>query len=67
MQVEVRRKPYTFFLLYLQVGLLLAVPPLIVLLKQSKQLQNYNVSSVELIYCGGAPLASTVIDEVKKR
>lgn len=67
---------YLWYLLYLfpsmldwysQVGLLLAVPPLIVMLGKSKILSNYDVSSVELIYCGGAPLDSEAMILFKKR
>ncbi|KAL0851121.1 hypothetical protein ABMA28_006988 [Loxostege sticticalis] len=48
-------------------GLLMAVPPLIVLLAKSSILNKYDVSSVELMYCGGAPLDWSVIMEIKQR
>lgn len=45
----------------------MVVPPLVVMLTKSTVLKNYDVSSVEYIYSGGAPLDSVVIDEIKKR
>ncbi|KAG6440441.1 hypothetical protein O3G_MSEX001340 [Manduca sexta] len=50
-----------------KVGILYAVPPLIVMLAKSRMLQNYDLSSVELMYCGGAPLDLAVMGEAKKR
>lgn len=50
-----------------QAGMLLAVPPLVVMLTKSSIIENYDVSSVETIYCGGASLALSVMTEVKKR
>ncbi|KAH9637680.1 hypothetical protein HF086_009348 [Spodoptera exigua] len=58
------------YLSYIQkyrVGVLLAVPPLVVALTKSPIIQNYDVSSVEFIYSGGAPLDLGVINEVKQR
>lgn len=43
------------------------MPPLVFLLNKSNLLQQYNISSVELIYCGGAPLDTSVIDDAKKK
>ncbi|KAJ8735612.1 hypothetical protein PYW07_007232 [Mythimna separata] len=48
-------------------GTLVAVPPLVVMLTKSNILKNYDVSSVEIIYCGGAPLDVAVINEAKRR
>uniref|UniRef100_A0A2A4J232 Luciferin 4-monooxygenase n=1 Tax=Heliothis virescens TaxID=7102 RepID=A0A2A4J232_HELVI len=50
-----------------RVGVLLVVPPLLVMLTKSELVKNYDVSSVEYFYCGGAPLDLTVMTEVKKR
>ncbi|XP_063822002.1 uncharacterized protein LOC135072009 [Ostrinia nubilalis] len=48
-------------------GLLMAVPPLVVMLAKSSILKEYDVSSVELVYSGGAPLDWNVIMEMKQR
>ncbi|CAH0592509.1 unnamed protein product [Chrysodeixis includens] len=50
-----------------KVGVLMVVPPLVVMLTKSAVVKNYDVSSVEYIYSGGAPLDSVVIAEIKKR
>ncbi|CAB3240784.1 unnamed protein product [Arctia plantaginis] len=48
-------------------GLLLVVPPLVVMLTKSSIIQNYDTTSVELMYCGGAPLDLAVMLETKRR
>ena len=47
--------------------MLLAVPPLVVMLSKSPIVKNYDVTSVEYIYCGGAPLDLVVMDVLKQR
>lgn len=46
--------------------MLIAVPPLVVLLTKSRIIKNYDVSSVELIFCGGAPLDLAVMADAKR-
>lgn len=48
-------------------GILLMVPPLLVILTKSKLIDKYDVSSVQIMYCGGAPLDSSVMTSIKKR
>lgn len=57
--------PYIFF--NIQVNYLLAVPPLVVMLSKSTILKDFDVSSVEIIYSGGAPLDPKVVNESKHR
>lgn len=53
--------------MYFQVNYLLAVPSLVVILCKSVILDNYDVSSVEIIQSGGASLEKNVLLDVKKR
>ncbi|XP_072937895.1 luciferin 4-monooxygenase-like [Epargyreus clarus] len=59
--------------LYLQtiakhkIGILSAPPPLLVTLCKSTIVREYDISSVELIYSGGAPLNLSVINQLKNR
>ncbi|KAI8438594.1 hypothetical protein MSG28_011041 [Choristoneura fumiferana] len=46
---------------------LLVAPPLVVLLSKSSLVDKYDLSSVQVIYSGGAPLDGGVIQQVKKR
>nr|CAB3510143.1 unnamed protein product [Spodoptera littoralis] len=50
-----------------RIGVLLAVPPLVVTLTKSPLVQNYDVTTVEIVYSGGAPLDLGVINEIKQR
>ncbi|CAH2102457.1 unnamed protein product [Euphydryas editha] len=50
-----------------KIGVLVVAPPLIVMFCKSTLVNKYDVSSVELIYSGGAPVTSEVIDQLKTR
>ncbi|XP_038207745.1 luciferin 4-monooxygenase-like [Zerene cesonia] len=59
--------------LYLQtiekykIGVITIAPPLLVMLCKSKIADEYDLSSMELIYSGGAPIDLDTIHQVKKR
>ncbi|KAI1778398.1 acetyl-CoA synthetase-like protein [Hypoxylon cercidicola] len=45
---------------------LVAVPPIIVLLAKSPLSRKYDLSSLEVVGCGAAPLGAEVVEEVEK-
>ncbi|KAL7297281.1 hypothetical protein TKK_0009681 [Trichogramma kaykai] len=50
-----------------RIKILTMVPPLMVFLAKHPMVDNYDLSSVKLIWCGAAPLSSDVENAVKKR
>ncbi|XP_032527004.2 uncharacterized protein LOC116777513 [Danaus plexippus] len=50
-----------------KVGVLIIAPPLIVMLTKSELANKYDISSVEFIYSGGAPIDKESIEKVKQR
>lgn len=51
----------------MQVTTLLAVPPMMVQIANSTNVTQYDTSSVCKIFCGAAPLAPSLCDEVRKK
>lgn len=47
--------------------MLMAVPPLMLLLAKHPLVSKYNLSSLLVIFCGAAPLSKEIEDEVYKR
>lgn len=47
----------------LQVNVVGLVPPMMIFMTKSPLVKNYDVSSLEHILCGAAPVASTIIKE----
>jgi len=50
-----------------RIKLLFAVPPIIVFLAKYPLVDKYDLSSLEILYCGAAPLNKDTEDQVKKR
>lgn len=46
---------------------MITVPPIIKFLLKDEIVQNFNVSSIEEIICGGAPLNSEIEDEIQRK
>lgn len=57
----------TFFFQTYKVNMLMAVPPLMLLLAKHPLVSKYNLSSLLVIFCGAAPLSKEIEDEVYKR
>lgn len=56
-----------FFIQTYKVSVLMAVPPLMLLLAKHPLVSNYDLSSLLIIFCGAAPLSKEIEDEVYKR
>lgn len=50
-----------------KVNLVNLVPPLMVFLAKSPLIDNYNISSLKVIWCGAAPLSKETVEAVQKR
>ncbi|XP_068626798.1 luciferin 4-monooxygenase-like [Battus philenor] len=48
-----------------KVGVLIVVPPVIIIMCKSITAKNYDLSSIEIVYSGGAPLNQALITELK--
>lgn len=55
------------FPFFIKITILFAVPPLMVFLAKHPLVDNYNLSTLNAIYCGAAPLAPDIENEVTKR
>lgn len=44
-----------------------AVPPIMLALAKSPSVDKYDISSLKHVLCGGAPLAESLVIEVKNR
>ncbi len=55
------------FVLCLQVTTLIIVPPIALLLTKHPLVSNYDLSSLEVITCGAAPLSGEISQELQKR
>ncbi|KPJ07625.1 Luciferin 4-monooxygenase [Papilio machaon] len=50
-----------------KIAILTVAPPVVVILCKSTIAKEYDISSVEIIHCGGAPLNKSVITELKSK
>lgn len=60
-------KNKSFLLQTYKVSVLMAVPPLMLLLAKHPLVSKYDLSSLLVIFCGAAPLSKEIEDEVYKR
>ncbi|XP_013135095.1 PREDICTED: 4-coumarate--CoA ligase 1-like [Papilio polytes] len=60
-------RQYLYAIQKYKIAILTIVPPVVVILCKSTIAKEYDISSVEIIYSGGAPLNMSVITELKSK